>query len=400
MVACNAYGLMYELGESVAKDPSRAVSLYRQACEGGELVGCTNLGFMYQTGSGVTQDADRANGLYQVACEGGEMLACNSLGLLVQNRDAPAEEFAKSGRVGDAQTGRPLSRAIVEVPDLGIRAISDRSGRFAFTGVFPAGQYRLRAERAGYEAAGGQLEIPGNPEFLVLLDPYDVEDPSAPGGISGRITQDRGDRGLSDVDIVVVGRSEVRTLSNARGRFNLMDLEPGPTEIRFTRLGYAPRTATLIVHPGRTVDLSLTMSTQPIEIEPIAVTVRSRFLEQSGFYERADRGLGVSLARDALDAINPQLVSDVLRRINGVALQFSLGDHNLYYAYNTRGTSFLQGPCPLPVYVDGVRRFDFDVNQTPTEWIVGIEVYLGASTPNSYRNDSCGAVLLWTGRGR
>lgn len=401
MVACNAYGLMYELGESVTQDLPRAVSLYRRACEGGELVGCTNLGFMYQIGAGVTQDVARADGLYQVACEGGEMWACASLGGVEQNSEAaPAEEFLKSGRVGDAQTGKALSGAIIEVPDLGIRVISDVSGRFALTGVFPPGRYTLRAERAGYEAAGGQLEIPGNPEFLVLLSRYDVEDPFAPGGVSGRVTDDGGDEGLSDVDITVLGETEVRTLSNRQGRFLLMDLEPGPTEIRFTRLGYAPRTAILIVHPGRTVELSLTMSTQPIEIEPIRVVVRSRFLEQSGFYERADRGLGTYFTRDALDAINPLRVSDVFQHLTGVGLEFDMLAPNVAYAFNTRGSSFIQGPCTLPVYVDGVQQFDYDLNQIPADWIEGMEVYVGAATPHPYSRNSCGAVLLWTGRGR
>ena len=105
LIACNVFGLMYETGDGVPRDLSRAASLYEMACEGGELVGCTNLGLMYAVGAGVTLSVARAAGLYQVACEGGERLACSLR--------ADSERFARFGRVGDAETERPLSQAIV-----------------------------------------------------------------------------------------------------------------------------------------------------------------------------------------------------------------------------------------------------------------------------------------------
>ena len=305
MVACDVFGLMYSFGAGVTRDLSRAFSLYQRACEGGLLVGCTHLGLMYETGAGVTQDIGRAVGLYQVACEGGELLGCVRLGAVGQAGGAAlTERFVKSGRVGDAETGEPLSETIVEVPELGIRVISDVLGRIELAGL-PAGRYALLAEHAGYEVAGGDLEVPGNPEFFVLLSRAALDDPLARGHVSGRVTEDGRDRPLSDVDIALLGQAQVRTLSNRRGWFNLTDLEPGLAEIRFTRLGYAPRTATLIVQPARTVELSATMFTQPIELEPIEVTVRSRFLEQNGFYRRAERGRGRHFTRENLDAIDP-----------------------------------------------------------------------------------------------
>ena len=93
-----------------------------------------------------------------------------------------------------------------------------------------------------------------------------------------------------------MGEARARAITNPQGRFVLDDLPPGLAEVRFTRLGYAPRTATLIVHPSRTVELSATMFTAPIEIDPIAVTVRSRLLEQNGFYNRLETVVGASHA--------------------------------------------------------------------------------------------------------
>ena len=400
MEVCNLFGLMYSFGDGVPLDLSRAFELYQRACEGGFLVGCTNLGLMYETGAGVTQDIARANGLYQVACEGGELLGCAGLGGVEQTGGAtPAERFAKSGRVGDPESGELLGETIVEVPELGIRVISDALGRIELTDL-PRGRYSLLAEHAGYDVTGGELEVPGDPEFFVFMSRADLDDPRAPGRVSGRVTEDGRNRALSNVDIMVQGRTQMRTLSNWSGRFNLTDLQPGLTEIRFTRLGYAPRTATLIVQPGRTVELSATMFTEPIELDPIEVTVRSRFLEQSGFYRRAERGRGRQFTRDNLDAIDPYLVSDVLRRVPGIATTFDALDPNRVYAASRRSRSITLGPCTLSVFIDDVRMFDPDLNQLHPDQIEAMEVYLGVGTPLRYSRDSCGAVLIWTRRGR
>ena len=61
-----------------------------------------------------------------------------------------AEGFPRSGQVADAETRAPLSGAIVELPELGIRVISDELGRVDL-GRLPTGRHRLTAERVGYD---------------------------------------------------------------------------------------------------------------------------------------------------------------------------------------------------------------------------------------------------------
>ena len=36
--------------------------------------------------------------------------------------------------------------------------------------------------------------------------------------------------------------------------------------------------------------------------------------------------------------------------------------------------------------IDGVQQFDFNLNQIPVDWIVGLEVYVGAATPGAFRH--------------
>jgi hypothetical protein len=380
---------MYQLGESVAQDFERAVFVFQRGCEGGLPEACTNLAFMYETGSGVTQDPARAFGLYQAACEGGEMLACRGVLMGGQWGTEVGERFSKSGQIGDTETGVALSEAIIELPDLGIRVISDVFGRFELAGL-PAGRHALRAESAGYEMVFGELEVPGDPDFLVLLTRVEVEDPLALGRVTGRVTEEGADQGLSDVEITVLGETQVRTISTGRGRFNLTDLEPGLAEIRFTRLGYAPRTAALIVRPGRAVELFASMSTDPIE-----VTVRSSFLERNGFYERADLGWGDQYTRRNLDAINPGVLSDVVRRTGGLRVVRNNTGNTV--AVSARRDSFSGGGCVLPVYVDGLRVYNPDLDQYSPETIDAMEIYQGIGTPLRYSMlNPCGVVLIWT----
>ncbi len=80
------------------------------------------------------------------------------------------------------------------------------------------------------------------------------------------------------MEVTVLSPARAGTVTDGRGRFDLRDLEPGLMELQLTHLGYAPRTTTLIVQAGRTVEINASMSAQPIELEPIEVTVRSAYL--------------------------------------------------------------------------------------------------------------------------
>jgi hypothetical protein len=244
---------------------------------------------LYESGIGVPTDVTLARGLYRTACEGGELIGC-SLRERAGQREVPdTARYFKAGRVGDAETREVLAQTIVELPDLDLRTVSDWTGAFAFTRL-PAGLHRLRAERLGYEPVEGQVLVPGKPEFIVLLTPTEVEHEGEPGNLVGRVTE-APDEGLGNVDVTIMGQ-ENRTLTNAQGRFAINSLTPGVVVLRFARLGYSPRTATVIVQPGRTVEVAVTMAIQPLELAAIDVSVRSRTLEQNGFYQRFD---GVSV---------------------------------------------------------------------------------------------------------
>ena len=76
-----------------------------------------------------------------------------------------------------------------------------------------------------------------------------------------------------------------------------------------------------MIEPGRTVEVVAALSLQPVELEPISVSVGSGYLERSGFYRRARSAWGTQLTRQDLEVIEPEQVSDLLWRAPGVAAE-------------------------------------------------------------------------------
>ncbi len=75
-------------GQAIAlwnqKRYSEAIPLFNQACSGGKADSCNRLGLMYDFGQGVTQDFSRAAAFYSKSCNAGNGAACYHLSMLQQ----------------------------------------------------------------------------------------------------------------------------------------------------------------------------------------------------------------------------------------------------------------------------------------------------------------------------
>ena len=333
----------------------------------------------------------------------------------------PNGRFTKAGRVRDATTNAVLDSALVQLPQLDLRLISDVEGRISFRDL-PPGEHVLRVERLGYEVMEGTFEVSSGQDFVVLLDRMEMPDNEEPGAIVGRVTDERG-QAVTDADISVVGQQSAGAVSSRQGRFEIDDLAPGVVEVRFERLGYTSRTAQFVVQAGRTAELSVVMPAQAIELEPITVMVRSRVLERGGFYERRDGGFGTQFDRQDIERIDPELVYDVVRRVPGLRVNDPRRSDPTgrgavvgapSYAANGRAVATLGSPsaltrpprvptsdrsCYLTLFIDGVRMADPDLQQIQPAFIEALEVYTGRTGPAEYQlNNPCGAILIWTRR--
>jgi hypothetical protein len=323
--------------------------------------------------------------------------------------------------VRHSATGEPLGETLVVVGDQGASTISDSQGFFVIPDL-PRGTYRLRADHVGYEITDGQVQLPFEGELIVLMTPGELEDLSVPGRIEGQVIQEQGD-GLQNVEISVIGQPDARALTNGQGRFTISGVRPGSHEVRFALLGYAPRTVTLIVHPGRVTEVDASLSTNVIELEPIQVVVRSGYLERNGFYQRQRSRSGRFFDSADIEDIGPSELSDILRRVPGLSISRSgfstvaQSRRSISWGLDTnfdpngqgvftqgatrRSTGSGRPPCVLAVYVDGVPTFDTDLDWIPVSQIQAVEVYnSGIGTPIMFTvgGATCGAVAVWTRR--
>jgi hypothetical protein len=415
--SCGVFALMLETGDGVPRDLPRAATLYQRACELGAFAGCANLGVMHESGRGVTQDIERARLLHALACQGGEPLGCERLAALPAANATDADEGR--GRVRHAASGTPLAGTLVTLGEGAVSAITDSQGVFLIPDL-PSGRYRLRADHVGYEVTEGEVDLPVDEELIVLLTPADIEDPTAPGRIAGRVVEDGGGA-LRNAEVGISGQPNARALTDNQGRFELTNVEPGTHELQFSLIGYGPRSVPVVVHPGRTLEVDASLATDAIELEPIQVVVRSSYLERSGFYQRERSSMGRFFDRSELDKMLATDLSDVLRRVPGVALRQADDKDFLTVAQSRRSISWgLSGdpgifspgatrrsgdngrqPCTLSIYLDGVRSFYPYLEWINVDLVEAVEVYRsGISAPPMFMapGSSCGTIVLWSRR--
>ena len=85
MIAQYALGVMYDLGEGVAKDTKEAIKWYSLAAEQGYALAQYALGVIYEKGEGITQDYKQAVQWYRQAAKQGYAIAQYALGVMYEN---------------------------------------------------------------------------------------------------------------------------------------------------------------------------------------------------------------------------------------------------------------------------------------------------------------------------
>jgi hypothetical protein len=378
---------------------------YERGCDGGDLLACSVLGLIYETGAGGERDMERAVELYDRACARDVAPACRRREFASGTEPTvPVDELVRVGYVADAYDGAPLGGAIVRVrgPGLGDRRyVSDAAGRVVLDPL-PRGRHDIAVQRGGYALMEGRIPVPWDTDFLILMERVAEVPEETTGQLFGQVFEEETGTAIPAVDIFVTGSGTARILSNPQGRFYLAAVEPGEVEVRFERLGFEPRTVRVDVEEGRTVEIYATMSARAIELEPIEVTVASRYLQRSGFYRRAQSTVGEHFTFRDIEALNPMLVGDILRRVPGVRVVSEPLGVGAEAISGRRPTGIESAECRLRPYFNGVPLADFDIELVPPHEIEALEVYQGANVPIGYIDEfqadgpTCGVVLIWS----
>jgi Carboxypeptidase regulatory-like domain/TonB-dependent Receptor Plug Domain len=209
-----------------------------------------------------------------------------------------------------------------------------------------------------------------------------------------------------------------RARTGADGTFSVELRGPGTFRLRGERAGYQASTSQpLTVAVREAVEVTLRVSAQALQIEPLTVTgrvqpPRSRVLAQNGFYDREAMGMGKFVRREDIDRHPEHNLVHTLARIPGVELD--VDRHGREIVTFTRGRTVgtlkrgqqgVRDDCFPQIYLDGsLMRYappndvQLDDIISPSQ-IEAIEVYRSAAElPPQYNgsNSACGAILIWS----
>ncbi|MDE2762212.1 MAG: carboxypeptidase regulatory-like domain-containing protein [Gemmatimonadota bacterium] len=356
--------------------------------------------------------------------------------LLFSGREAAAQEMVSiTGQVLDALTRDPIpgvavtfaSRSPDDQPDLELE--TDSAGRFAVQSI-AVGEYRLQLRHPLYNPSVGDFTVVRAGPFVTSMQPVALGDDELLTGIVGVLTDAATGDALSGVT-VRTGQGQTGTFTDTRGEFLFDDLIAGQHVLEFSMIGYAARADTIRVTAGRVTNVEVSLSVDPVGLEPIVVSVERREarLQEVGFYHRRQVGFGEYIDRLDIENRGPLEVTDLFSGMPGVELfthpTSSLGKFvvlrsgRLPWRSRTltdeqieeRRERFkgLQPPeynrCFPAVYIDdllahsgGADPARLDDLLAPAA-IAGIEVYPStAGLPAKYQAGGarCGVIVIWT----
>jgi hypothetical protein len=223
----------------------------------------------------------------------GMLLLCLTVPLQAQDRGQQNGSVIQ-GIVRDGADDGPLAGALVMLVPLSVgrgtapinngpdslpvelasRTRSD--GRYSFTRLAP-GEYRLIVTRAEYLPATFEVELGSRTNFnlsaVLEVEPIELvplpQDTTAT--VTGRVTDATSGAPVANVEVTLEG-TVIRTLTDAEGRYWLVNVPPGPQTVRTRRIGYASNRIPISVPLSGTITQDIPIAASALMVEGITVT--------------------------------------------------------------------------------------------------------------------------------
>jgi hypothetical protein len=209
-------------------------------------------------------------------------------------------------------------------------------------------------------------------------------------------------RPVADASITLIvertGRAETTVRSDSLGRFAMTASEPGGYRLRVQRIGYKEATSGLLVlEEGMAVELEMRLAPAASLLQPLRVFARRSWREwgKDGFERRRALGKGVFLTPEDIARVDPRLVTDYLRDVQGLQI--------LYHGGDSTEIRSLRGHRCLRILVKRLPMFDGGL-PFPHQ-VAAVEVYRDfREVPEEFRylalreGGSCGIVNFWSRR--
>jgi len=246
------------------------------------------------------------------------------------------------------------------------------------------------------------LRITGVLAFSLLVafggEPLRAREPDTISVVRGRVVEhDTGEPVSGAAVSLAAGPGGTRGIgtrvTSQEGVFVFNKVPPGTYRIRVTHLGFSPLQDTLQVRAATELDVTLSLTVSPVELEPLVVVSRRRPSGLMGDFElRRRTRSGTFFNRQEIEERHPHVFTDLLRLVPGARV-LPVGPN--------RFTVRLRGGCQPTLWVDGFKLMTTEEMDAilPTMDLEAVEVYHGASVPGRFPSNGCGAVVVWTRRG-
>ena len=205
------------------------------------------------------------------------------------------------------------------------------------------------------------------------------------GSVIGRVI-DEGGAPLSGAQ-VVVENTRLGGLSNAEGRYTILNVPVGTVTVRVIRLGYTDVTRSVTVREGAAAVADFQLKSQAIALQELVVV---GYTTQT---QRSVSGSVTSLQTASLTARKVTSLEDAIKgRAPGVTMITS-GNPGQAAQVNIRGQNFLANVQPLYI-VDGM-YMQQNPNLNPND-VASIQILKDASAASQYGAQAANGVVVIT----
>ncbi|MEO5815904.1 MAG: carboxypeptidase regulatory-like domain-containing protein [Gemmatimonadaceae bacterium] len=216
------------------------------------------------------------------------------------------------------------------------------------------------------------------------------------------LIRDSTGHGIPGVE-VWLRNSDLYTHTNDAGGFRMPNSPVGPVKITVRRMGYEQTTIDLTLRADQTDSLvvalsAIAQSLAGVLVEDEAMTRSKRLL--AGFWERRSRGFGHFYTREQIEERQAHDFADIVRMTPSISVVNVNGRKVIRFSRSPG----VRGDCPPQYWVDGMRIENASPDEFPPQDVEAIELYAGSATiPPQFaprlqtiRNQTCGAVVIWT----
>jgi len=317
------------------------------------------------------------------------------------------------GHVTDPETLQPVSGADVSIAwvqieaskEIGVRRTprvlrdsTDAQGEFKICGIPSSMQASLQARKGGAVTAEIPISIGDQQSELfartLLLSQADSGAKTGNATVTGRVVLE-GAPSNAGSRVEVVGTDQV-AMTNEKGEFTMQHLPSGSHVLLARHLGFGAETVPVDLSSRAPSQVTIKLPKYVAIIDPVVVTARrAASLDKVGFNERQRTGQGFYLGPETIQAMHPNYLTDILRRVPSLKVSYTpTGD----VVSGSRGT----GSGCVQYYVDDMpwqSAEPGDINNFVNgNEVVGVEVYAGPGAPAQYTRamGDCTTIVLWT----